>query len=185
MAKAPTKPEAADDEVDEDAEADEATAAAAPPAAGRFGAIIAIAAVTVLAGGLGAALGMQTAAHVERTLAERAKAEPAQTPIRSVKYSGDTVLEPLEPVITNLAAPSDIWIRLETAIVFENGVLKNPAVTSAEIRQDIIAYAHTLSLAQLEGPSALQHLREDLNERVAVRTNGQVSELLIQTLIVQ
>lgn len=70
-------------------------------------------------------------------------------------------------------------------MVFKNGSLPNPQVTAAEIRQDIVAYARTVTLAQLEGPSALQHLRDDLNERASLRTNGEVSELLIQTLVVQ
>ena len=88
-------------------------------------------------------------------------------------------------VVTNLADPSDVWIRLETAFVFPTGEMKNPEVTAAEIREDLVAYARTVKLVQLEGPSALQHLREDLNERVAVRTNGQVNELIIESLIVQ
>jgi flagellar FliL protein len=88
-------------------------------------------------------------------------------------------------VVTNLGQPSDVWIRLETAMIFQNGALKNPEVTAAEIRQDLITYARTMTLAQLEGPSALQHLREDLNERVVKRTNGAVSELVIETLVVQ
>ena len=75
--------------------------------------------------------------------------------------------------------------RNQTAMVFQTGALKNPEVTAAEIRQDLITYARTRTLAQLEGPSALQHIREDLNERVATRTNGAVSELVIETLVVQ
>ena len=102
-----------------------------------------------------------------------------------MKYSGDMVLKEIEPIVTNLASPTDTWIRLETAMVFKNGALDNPDVTAAEIRQDLLAYARTVSLAQLEGPSALQHLRDDLNERAQLRTNGQVNELVIQTLVVQ
>ena len=75
-------------------------------------------------------------------------------------------------------------------LVRNRGVLvsidtRDPKVMAAEIRQDIVAYARTLTLAQLEGASALQHLREDLNERVVTRTNGQVSELIIETMVVQ
>jgi flagellar FliL protein len=43
----------------------------------------------------------------------------------------------------------------------------------------------TLSEAQIGGASGLQHLREDLNERAAIRSGGLVRELIIQTLVVQ
>jgi flagellar FliL protein len=51
-------------------------------------------------------------------------------------------------------------------------------------RQDILAYCRTLSLEQLQGPSALQHLREFRRARVA-RTNGAAKELVIETMVVQ
>jgi flagellar FliL protein len=69
--------------------------------------------------------------------------------------------------------------------VFQNGAVENPAVTGAEIRGDILAYVRTMKLAQLEGASALEHMREDLNDRVATRTDGRVSELILETMIVQ
>jgi flagellar FliL protein len=139
--------------------------------------------VTLVAGGAGGGLGMHLAAAIEKTVRAKIEAAPAGKP--ELRYSGDMVVEPIEPVVTNLGDPTDTWIRLETAIVFANGALPDPKVTAAEIRQDIVAYARTLSLSQLEGASALQHLREDLNERVATRTNGQVSELIIETMVVQ
>ena len=43
----------------------------------------------------------------------------------------------------------------------------------------------TVTLRQIEGASGLQHLREDLNERVALRTKGQVRELIVEMLVVQ
>jgi flagellar protein FliL len=42
-----------------------------------------------------------------------------------------------------------------------------------------------VTVARLDGPSALQHLRDDLNERASLRTGGRVSELIIQTLVIQ
>ena len=70
-------------------------------------------------------------------------------------------------------------------MVFKTGSVPNPDVALAEIRSDIVAYLRTLSMRQLEGPSGLQHLREDLNERVALRTKGQVRELIVEMLVVQ
>jgi len=76
-------------------------------------------------------------------------------------------------------------MKVEVAIVFKPGALVNPDVTAAELREDIMAYMRTLSLSQLEGPSALQHLREDLNERASARSDGKISELILGTLVVQ
>jgi flagellar protein FliL len=150
-----------------------------------IGLLVAFVVVTVIAGGLGAGLGMWTAGNIEKAIAERQAALPLDDHKVSIKYSGDMVLHPVKPVIANLASPSDTWVRLETAIIFKNGAIDNPEVTAAEVGQDILAYVRTAKLAQLEGPSALQHLREDLNERVRLRTDSQVSELLIQALVVQ
>ena len=53
------------------------------------------------------------------------------------------------------------------------------------ISEDILAYLRTVTLSQIEGPSGMQHLREDLVERARIRSEGRVKELVIQTLVVQ
>lgn len=174
------KPEAAQEEAAPEAPASEKKSGKG----GVLFVILGLFLVTLIAGGAGGGIGIYLADVIEKTVTAKIKAlTEKETP--ELRYSGDVVLEPLEPIVTNLGEPSGTWIRLETAIVFPNGALPNPKVTAAEIRQDIVAYARTISLAQLEGPSALQHLREDLNERVAVRTDGLVSELVIETMVVQ
>lgn len=144
--------------------------------------------VTAVAAAGGLLLGQKTAATIETAIAlkdaTKAQSEDGH-PIVSAKYASDMVLKSIDAVVTNLAEPADTWIRLETAIVFKTGALENPDVTAAEIRQDILAYLRTVTVARLDGPSALQHLRDDLNERVAIRTGGRVSELVLQTLVIQ
>ena len=190
-----TKPDDEDDDVpavdadDDDVEGEEDAAAskAAAPAkgAGLIALVVAVAAVTVVAAGGGVALGMMTSSGIERTVAEREAAKPVDDHPLSIKYSSDMVLQPISAIVTNLASPTDTWVRLETSMVFKNGDLPNPDVAAAELRQDMLAYMRTLTLTQLEGPSALEHLREDLNERASLRTDGAVSELIIQTFVVQ
>jgi flagellar FliL protein len=189
-------PEDEDDDVDEVADVNDDSAVelkkaalAAKGAKGPswLGIAISALAITIAAAGGGILFGIRTAATIETTIAKRdaaAKPEAGQHVI-TMKYSGDTVVQPLEAVVTNLASPSDTWVRLEASMVFKNGALENPEVTGAELRQDVLAYLRTVNIAQLEGPSALQHLLEDLDERAAVRTNGRVSELVIQTLVIQ
>ena len=44
---------------------------------------------------------------------------------------------------------------------------------AGEIAGDILAFMRTQTLAQIQGVAGLQHLRQDLNERVATRSRGQ------------
>jgi flagellar FliL protein len=183
-------PGAPPDEKPEGEEAAEVAETPAPPPpqktpGGLLGLLAVVGIMTVVAGGMGVGLGMWTASKIEKTIAKREAAQPVEEHKVSIKYSGDMVLQHIEPVVANLASPTDTWVRLETAMIFKNGAIANPEVTAAELRQDILAFIRTVKLAQLEGPSALQHLREDLNERVQLRTDNQVSELVIQTLVVQ
>jgi len=145
---------------------------------------VALLVLTIVAGATGASLGVHLSGLVERTVSERIEAElnsSAKLPV----YNSDHSLTRLGPVITNLAEPTEVWMRLEASIVYANGALERPDVTASEIREDILAYVRTLSLEQLQGPSALQHLREDLNERAAVRTSGKVDEVIIETMVLQ
>lgn len=162
---------------------------AAAPAPEKSGGLVklllTVGAVTTVAIGMGGGIGMWTAGKVAKAVVDQQAAQPVEQREVSVKYSGDMLLQPIDAVVTNLASPTETWIRLETAMVFKNGAVENPQVTAAELRQDILAYLRTVGLAQLEGPSALQHLREDLNERVALRTDNRVTELIVQTLVVQ
>ena len=166
-------------------------ATAAPARAGvpapdkKPGLLMPLLIVTLLALAAGAGLGLQLAGTVEQAVTKKVAAEPEKKPAPPLRHSGDLVLKDLKPVVVNLSAPSSTFIRIETAIVFKNGALTNPDVTAAELREDIMAYMRTLALSQLEGPSALQHLREDLNERARARSDGKVDELILSTLVVQ
>lgn len=159
--------------------------AGAPAPEKKPGLLMPLLIVTLLALAAGAGLGLQLAGTVEQAVTKKVAAEPEKKPAPPLRHSGDLVLKDLKPVVVNLSAPSSTFIRIETAIVFKNGALTNPDVTAAELREDIMAYMRTLALSQLEGPSALQHLREDLNERARARSDGKVDELILSTLVVQ
>lgn len=99
---------------------------------------------------------------------------------RVATEANGTVL--LEPLTTNLAYPSDSWIRLEVALVF-NGAPDAPMAET--IHQDIMAYLKTVSLQQIQGPRGFQYLKEDLQERVDVRSQGRVSKVLFRTFVIE
>lgn len=99
--------------------------------------------------------------------------------------SEDVVVKELAPIVTNLAQPEGMKIRLQASILFNKKEVETPTLMSAQITDDLVGYLKTLSIAQLQGGSGLQSLREDLNERVAIRSEGHVRELIIETLVVQ
>ena len=91
----------------------------------------------------------------------------------------------LPPIVTNLGAPQDTWIRLEGSIIFDPGALPHPDAVAGRIGDDFLAYLRTVSLRQLEGPIGLEDIRQDLNERAAIRSDGKVRAFVIRTLVVQ
>ena len=151
---------------------------------GGKGWILALALTSLVAIGTGGGLGMYLLSTVEKAVDVKKKDEEDKA-VKVLKYTGDLALRSVGSVVTNLADSNDAWVRLESSVVFKTGSVPNPDVALAEIRSDIVAYLRTVSLKQLEGASGLLHLREDLNERVALRTKGQVRELIVEMLVVQ
>lgn len=87
---------------------------------------------------------------------------------------------PIEPIMTNLADPGDVWVRLELSLVFDGGA---DASAAEKIHQDFIAYLRTVKLAQIDSASGFRHLKSDLVERAAIRSGGHVKDVLVKTLL--
>jgi len=88
----------------------------------------------------------------------------------------------LEAITTNLAYPTENWIRLEVALLFKGA----PDVAMAEqIHQDIAAYLKTVSLQQIQGPRGFQYLKDDIEERVDLRSEGRVTNVIFRTFVIQ
>ena len=162
-----------------------------PPARKKSGLIMTIAAVavvTVIAGAGGWVVGgMLTPAVETPKVAE--KPEAATKAAEGEKEGGlprlateaNGVIQ-LEPITTNLAFPADRWVRLEVALLFKD----KPDVKLAEtIHQDIAVYLRTVSLQQIEGPRGFQYLKEDLEERTDMISEGKVSRLMFRTFLIQ
>lgn len=103
----------------------------------------------------------------------------------AAKYGGDVAIRGLPPISTNLAEPPGVWVRVQASIVFDSKAVQKPDFIAAQIGDDILGLMRTLSLAQIGGASGLQHLREDLNERAAIRSGGLVRELVLQSVVFQ
>jgi flagellar protein FliL len=91
----------------------------------------------------------------------------------------------LPPIVTNLGTPQDTWVRLEGSIIFDPKALPHPEAVAGQIGDYALAYLRTVSLRQLEGPIGLENIRQDLNERAAIRSGGKARAFVIRTLVVQ
>jgi hypothetical protein len=96
-----------------------------------------VAALTLCAGMAGTGLGV----GLRRTL-------PKETPNvlerlgepGPAKYGGDTAIQALPAIITNLSGPEGSWVRVQASIVFDRKILKKPEAAAAEIGDDIAAW---------------------------------------------
>jgi len=140
--------------------------------------------LTLLSALVGGGFGLSIVSNIEKRVEEKYKSQP-QSAAEASPYSGDITIKKIAPVVTNLAGSETDWIRLEASVVYKKVFEFNPDLLAAEARQDILAYLRTVTLAQIQGPSGLLHVREDLNERVKLRSKGVIQELVLETLVVQ
>jgi flagellar protein FliL len=140
-----------------------------------------VALIAASAGVLLASLDPPPAARTDKA-ANVTKAVSAKEP--DCGAASSNILD-LPPVVTNLGAPADAFIRVEASIVFDAKATPHPEVLAAEIATDELAYLRTLSLPEIQGPIGLANLRQDLSDRAITRSGGKVSEYILRTLVVQ
>ena len=95
--------------------------------------------------------------------------------------AGNPLMLDLPPIMTNIAAPSDIWLRVELSVIFDEAP-QDPGLADA-IHQDLLAFVRTVKMHQIEGASGFQHLKADLGERASIRSGGHAKSILIRTLL--
>lgn len=140
--------------------------------------------LTLLGGGIGAVAGLHFTQTIQNAVAGQMKAAPQATAEEDI-YLAPVRLRALKPLVTNLAAPREAWVRLQASVVIDQQGIDDVIVLMGHIEEDILAYLRTVTLAQIEGAAGLQHLREDLNERAVSRSGGKVRELILESLVVQ
>ncbi|MEI2297998.1 flagellar basal body-associated FliL family protein [Ensifer sp. MJa1] len=147
--------------------------------------IAVVAVLTLVAGGGGWLVGGLLAPPPPKEQVEATK-EPAanatgEEGVPKVATEANGVVQ-LEPITTNLAYPSENWIRLELALQFDG--VPDPKLAE-QIHQDIAAYMKTVSLQQIQGPRGFQYLRDDIQERVDLRSDGRVTNVMFRTFVIQ
>lgn len=146
----------------------------------RLGVLVGL---TLFAGAVGASVGYYLVLSIKAKLVDTMSTiEKENSPS---KLGANVNAWPLPPIIANLADPPNSWIRLETVMLFDSKIVPKPEVLSMQLTTDVLGYLKTLSVAQLAGPSGFQNLRDDLNERAHIRSNGAIQELVIQALVIQ
>jgi flagellar FliL protein len=146
--------------------------------------IAAVAVLTLVAGGGGWLVGALLAPpppQKTEAAAELPESATGEEGLAKVASEANGIVQ-LEPITTNLAYPAENWVRLEVALQFKGA----PDVALAEeIHQDIAAYLKTVSLQQIQGPRGFQYLRDDIRERVDLRSDGRVTNVMFRTFVIQ
>ena len=167
---------------------DAAVAAEGPASKGGPSLVVQIgvlAVMTIAALGMGwVSGGFLTAGKSDPQLADHAPAADGHGDKSGDGHAGeapasDTII-PLSAVTTNIASPSDVWVRMEVSIVLDE---PQAGELPGIIQHDLLAYLRTVKMHEIEGPSGLRHLRENLEERAATRSDGHVKQVLIRTLL--
>jgi flagellar protein FliL len=144
-----------------------------------MGTLVAVAILTLVAAGGGWFLGGQIGGVV-----------PAEAPVEKPTEKKGPEAQPLgavvtlKPILTNLAVPSDTWIRVEAALVARPGEEIAPDM-AMKISDDFMAFLRSASLLQLQGATGLAYLRADLEERAKMRSEGKVERVFISSLVVE
>src|ERR1700722_6701040 len=120
-----------------------------------MGTVVELLLVTLIAAGAGTLLAMlnpSTAAAPTAPDKAAASAEKTAGPGKEAGCAAATSnIIDLPPIVTNLGAPADTWIRVEASIVFDAKAVPHPEILGAEIATDELAYLRTVALPELQG----------------------------------
>lgn len=91
----------------------------------------------------------------------------------------------LDPIIVVLQDSDNAFLRFEIAVIMEKSGALNDEEKKTRLISDISAFAKTLSLKQISGPSGYIHFREDIIDRARISTGGLIKDILILSLVAE
>jgi flagellar FliL protein len=148
--------------------------------------------VTLAAAGGGAGLGFMlpvspppAETKKDKPAAEKPKAEEHATEEHSEEEAAHLIVQPLPPIVTNLASPPNTWLRLEASLLIDGEAKDEAEVLAAKLGGDIVAYLRTVALPQIEGASGYQHFRDDLHDLITTAGEGKVKQISVATMVVE
>jgi len=148
------------------------------------GGIAGILIVTLLAAGGGGGFGFYLSGSLKEKEPPKKAAQAATKDEAKPNPAAGTRLVEMTPIIANLAEPKTAWIRIEASLVIDRELEEVQALIG-KIAEDITAYLKSTTLAQFEGGSGFQNLREDLNERARLRGGKDVKEVVVHGVVVE
>lgn len=140
--------------------------------------------LSLIAAGAGAGLGVMLPGHEPESATAQTEPQPEGAEQVPAYSSGESIMM-LKPIVANLLVPRGTYIRVEGAALFDGPTDKESEVLVSRVTQDVMSLLSTMTLAQIEGPSGLQHLREDLNARAMARSDGKIKEIILHSMVVE
>ncbi|GAB4577161.1 MAG: hypothetical protein Tsb0019_05000 [Roseibium sp.] len=156
------------------------TARQSSQTSGFFAALVLL---TLIGAGAGAGLAKYVADLTEQEVHGRIRQQ--QSYAETLPFAPSTRLQSLKPLVTNLAAPKETWIRLQASVLLDEDTDGDVSVMRKKVEDDFLGYLRTLTMSHLQGGIGLQHLREDLTERARTRSKGQIHEVILESVVVQ
>ncbi|WP_416355090.1 flagellar basal body-associated FliL family protein [Aureimonas phyllosphaerae] len=152
-----------------------------------IGALLGLTVIALAGGGALGFLLKKDPPVVAAPSAEAPAAAAAAAPsLASVPAGTKEIVQPLEPILTDLASPPGTQVRLEAGLLLSlsEDESVDQTVLASQIQADTLVFLRTLELAQIEGARGLLHLKEDLLERAKLRSTA-VKDVVVRSLIVK
>ncbi len=111
--------------------------------------------------------------------------KPAEEAAGGAHGENSGIIRQLAPIVTNLASPKDVWMRIEVSIVIKPEAKAEQDLIAVRSSDQILALLRTIDLAQVEGPSGFLHFREDINDLVRESSEHKVAQVLINSMVVE
>ncbi|MDP1701093.1 MAG: flagellar basal body-associated FliL family protein [Aestuariivirga sp.] len=154
--------------------------------------IIPVLLLTLIAGGGGFAVATMVGPNVATApQAEVAASDgdhvskPEEGAVGNERGTNTGIIRQLAPIVTNLASPKDVWMRIEVSIVIKPEAKAEQDLIAVRSSDQILALLRTIDLAQIEGPSGFLHFREDVNDLVRESSEHKVAQVLINSMVVE
>ena len=151
-----------------------------PAARSILSSVIGIVLVTSLAALTGLAMSMLLQTPPRETATTPATEHTAGT--QPARLPKGWLVKPLPTILTNLAGDRRAWVRLELSVALPPDLANDTLL--AQIGQDTLTYLRTVKPEDIQGAHQVMALREELEERVRVRT-GKAGAVLFRSFVVE
>lgn len=173
--------------------------AAPPKKDSMVGFIIGIVVLTVVAVGAGWFLGgffvekkpekiKESAAFIEvgskKEKDKKGKDDEKTEKSEEEKTKSTSILR-MEPILVALRKSNNAFMRLELALVFYGDPSDFDEEHILRLHSDLSAFARTVSLRSISGPSGYIHFREDIVDRARLASEGKINDVLILSMVAE